>query len=273
MASHDFSQINSLDPNTLSGLRRLTKENSPEAAREAAKQFESMFMQQLLKTMRESAQSTGMLDNEATKLGSEMLDTQWAGKLSGQPGCLSDVIARQLERQAHILQGRHGRDQVEGLEQDADAVAAEQGKAVLVQPGEVDPVDHDPASARPLRIGQRAPAGGYRALVHQAVSWSPTAGNEYRAVVYDDRQRKVLLEPYPVWRMASDPKAIKPARAEVFHDCPPVSISRSKRLISSSSNDGRSAPRITETRQKRPSRLMTGPPIVSTRPRGRKNSL
>ena len=55
MASHDFSQINSLDPNTLSGLRRLTKENSPEAAREAAKQFEALFLQQVLKAMRDAS--------------------------------------------------------------------------------------------------------------------------------------------------------------------------------------------------------------------------
>ena len=40
MAAQDFSQINALDPNSLSGLRRLSKENSPEATREAAKQFE-----------------------------------------------------------------------------------------------------------------------------------------------------------------------------------------------------------------------------------------
>ncbi len=75
------------------------------AVREAAKQFESLFMQQLLKTMRESAQSSGMMDNEATKLGSEMLDTQWSTKLSGQPGGLSDVIAKQLERQMGLTPG------------------------------------------------------------------------------------------------------------------------------------------------------------------------
>ncbi len=37
MASSDFSQINALDPNTLGGLRRLSKQNSPEATKEAAK--------------------------------------------------------------------------------------------------------------------------------------------------------------------------------------------------------------------------------------------
>jgi peptidoglycan hydrolase FlgJ len=93
------------DARGLESLKTSAAKDPKAAVREAAKQFESMFMQQLLKTMRESSQSTGMLDNEATKLGSEMLDTQWAGKLSGQPGGLSDVIARQLERQMGMSPG------------------------------------------------------------------------------------------------------------------------------------------------------------------------
>lgn len=43
--------------------------------------------------------SSGLLENEGTKLGSEMLDTQYATKMSGLPGGLAAAIARQLERQ------------------------------------------------------------------------------------------------------------------------------------------------------------------------------
>lgn len=93
------------DARGIENLKQRAAQDPKAAVREAAKQFESLFMQQLLKTMRESAQSTGMLDNEATKLGSEMLDTQWAGKLAGQPGGLSDIIARQLERQMGMSPG------------------------------------------------------------------------------------------------------------------------------------------------------------------------
>ena len=65
----------------------------------AAKQFEAMFMQQLMKGMRDSSLNTGMLDNATTQMSHEMLDTQFANKMSGAPGGLADVIARQLERQ------------------------------------------------------------------------------------------------------------------------------------------------------------------------------
>ena len=40
-----------------------------------------------------------MLDNAGTQMGTEMLDTQFATKMTGLPGGLSEVIARQLERQ------------------------------------------------------------------------------------------------------------------------------------------------------------------------------
>src|SRR5215217_4397732 len=43
--------------------------------------------------------SSGMLDNSASQLGTEMLDSQYAQKMSGLPGGLAAAIARQLERQ------------------------------------------------------------------------------------------------------------------------------------------------------------------------------
>ncbi len=56
-------------------------------------------MQQLMKSMRDATVSSDMLDNSATKLGTEMLDAQYANKMTGLPGGLADAIARQLERQ------------------------------------------------------------------------------------------------------------------------------------------------------------------------------
>ena len=82
----------SVDARSLAALRT-TSERDPKAAiKETAKQFEAMFMQQLLKSMREaqSAMSSGMMDNSGTNLGKQM---------SGTTGGLADVIARQLERQ------------------------------------------------------------------------------------------------------------------------------------------------------------------------------
>jgi flagellar protein FlgJ len=66
-----------------------------------------MFMQQLLKSMRDAQAAMGgdPLDNEGSKLGTELLDAEYAKKLSGAPGGLADVIARQLERQMGVTMG------------------------------------------------------------------------------------------------------------------------------------------------------------------------
>ncbi|MGY4829981.1 flagellar assembly peptidoglycan hydrolase FlgJ [Sphaerotilaceae bacterium SBD11-9] len=87
------------DVRALANLRNTASTDPKAAVREAAKQFEGIFMQQLMKSMREATMSSGMLDNSGTKLGTEMLDTQFATQMTGLRGGLSDVIARQLERQ------------------------------------------------------------------------------------------------------------------------------------------------------------------------------
>ena len=89
------------DVRALATLRNGATRDPKAAIKETAKQFETLFMQQLLKGMRDAqaAMSSGMLDNQATQLGTEMLDAEYAKKMSGAPGGLADVIARQLQRQ------------------------------------------------------------------------------------------------------------------------------------------------------------------------------
>jgi peptidoglycan hydrolase FlgJ len=92
----------------LAGLRNVATQDPKQAIKEVAKQFESLFMQELMKSMRQATMSSGMLDNEGTKLGTEMMDTEFAGKMSGIKGGLADAIARQLERQMGFAQASAG---------------------------------------------------------------------------------------------------------------------------------------------------------------------
>ncbi len=93
------------DSRSLDALRSSAVRDPKAALREAAKQFESLFMQELLKSMRSTTLASGMLDNEGSKLGTEMLDTQLSGQLSGMKGGLSEAIMRQLERQMGLSPG------------------------------------------------------------------------------------------------------------------------------------------------------------------------
>lgn len=87
------------DGRSINGLRATAARDPKAAIKETAKQFETLFMQEVMKSMRASTMSTGMLDNSATQLGTEMLDTQYSSKLSGMRGGLADAIAKHLERQ------------------------------------------------------------------------------------------------------------------------------------------------------------------------------
>jgi flagellar protein FlgJ len=89
------------DTHSIDALRSRAATDPKAAIKEAAKQFESLFMQELMKSMRAAQEhmASGMLDNAGSKMGTEMLDTQFATKMTGLPGGLGEVIARQLERQ------------------------------------------------------------------------------------------------------------------------------------------------------------------------------
>lgn len=90
------------DANSLATLKAQARDKTPEAIRETARQFESLFMRELIKSMREATMKSGMLDNPGSDLGTDLLDQQFAVQMSGQPGGLSDLIATQLARQMGV---------------------------------------------------------------------------------------------------------------------------------------------------------------------------
>lgn len=93
------------DGTNLAALHAAAAKDPKAAAKEVAKQFESLFMNELLKSMRASIESSGLTDNAGTRLGTDLLDAQLATKMVGRPGGLSEVIARQLERQMGMAPG------------------------------------------------------------------------------------------------------------------------------------------------------------------------
>jgi len=85
------------DFNGLAKLKNEARKNSPEAIKEVAKQFESIFLSKVLKSMRQAKLSDGIFDSDQSKFYQDMYDQQLALHLSGKPGLgLADLIARQL---------------------------------------------------------------------------------------------------------------------------------------------------------------------------------
>ncbi len=93
------------DGRGLDALRQSAGKDPRASVREAAKQFEALFMKQLLQGMRAASDGNGMLDNAGSKLGTDLLDGQYAAASSGRPGGLADLIARQLDRQMGLTPG------------------------------------------------------------------------------------------------------------------------------------------------------------------------
>ncbi len=93
------SQALSADVQSLGALKLEAGKNSKSAIKETAKQFESLFMRELIKSMREATMKSGMLDSPGGDLGTDLLDQQFAVQMSGKAGGLSDLIEQQLTRQ------------------------------------------------------------------------------------------------------------------------------------------------------------------------------
>ncbi|MDZ7937245.1 MAG: flagellar assembly peptidoglycan hydrolase FlgJ [Rhodoferax sp.] len=91
-----------INSQSLGNLKTAAANATPETIKETAKQFESLFMRELVKSMRDATVKSGMLDNPGSDLGTDLLDQQLAVSMSGQPGGLSDLIAQQLSRQMGV---------------------------------------------------------------------------------------------------------------------------------------------------------------------------
>jgi len=92
-------QLNALDPNSVGDLKRLARENpnAPATLRAAAKQFEAMLMQMVMKSMRQTSLGPGLGESDQTKTYQSLLDQQTALNMAhGNNNGLSEALYRQL---------------------------------------------------------------------------------------------------------------------------------------------------------------------------------
>lgn len=94
----DTAQTLAVDGRSLDALRIQAQRDPQAAVRKAAQQFEALFMQMVLKSMREATPKSGLFDSPGQDLYTGMLDQQVATRIAGSGTGLADVIARQLTR-------------------------------------------------------------------------------------------------------------------------------------------------------------------------------
>ncbi len=88
------------DVNSLTSLKSQVKGDDPEALKAAAKQFEALFMQMVLKSMRDTLPKDSPFDSDQSRMYQSLLDQQLSNVMSsGKNGVgLAAMIEKQLSR-------------------------------------------------------------------------------------------------------------------------------------------------------------------------------
>jgi flagellar protein FlgJ len=98
VSSLDTSAKLAIDTQSLEQLRTQAKHSPDQALKAAAQQFESVFLNMMLKSMREATPQDGMFDSEQTKMFTGMLDQQLSQSMSSRGVGLAEVMVKQLSR-------------------------------------------------------------------------------------------------------------------------------------------------------------------------------
>lgn len=85
-----------LDVQGLQRLRSQAGRDGEVGLKEAARQFEALFLQTMLKSMREAIPKSEMSSDSQTQLYTELLDQQWAQTLASRGMGLADQLTRSL---------------------------------------------------------------------------------------------------------------------------------------------------------------------------------
>jgi flagellar protein FlgJ len=112
------------DSRTLDRLRTTARDDPRAALNGAAKQFEAVFVNMLLKSMRDALPQDGPFQSDTTRMYTGMLDQQLAQDIAGKGIGLADMLVKQLERHPSVAQTGAGRPMPEATPAAAPAAPA-----------------------------------------------------------------------------------------------------------------------------------------------------
>ncbi|MGG7054081.1 flagellar assembly peptidoglycan hydrolase FlgJ [Nitrosomonas sp. ANs5] len=98
MNAYDLSGQLAIDSQHIDKLRNQARHDPQAGLRQAARQFEALFVNMMLKSMRDASPQQGLFDNEQSRFYTQMLDQQLAQNLAGQGIGLADLIVQQLDQ-------------------------------------------------------------------------------------------------------------------------------------------------------------------------------
>ena len=96
---------NIFDGSGLAAIKRLTKQNDPAAIKSAAQQFEALFVQMMLKSMRDATPRDEAMGSDQQRMYESLLDQQLSQVMATKGGGtgLASMIEKQLTQKAPTL--------------------------------------------------------------------------------------------------------------------------------------------------------------------------
>ncbi|MCE3025820.1 flagellar assembly peptidoglycan hydrolase FlgJ [Salinicola sp. DM10] len=98
MTGNDLSSQFALDVQGIQKLKYSAGHSPQGSLKEAAKQFEAVFLQMMLKSMREATPKSDLLHSQQGDMLQSMQDQQWSQQLAGKGFGLAEQLVTQLER-------------------------------------------------------------------------------------------------------------------------------------------------------------------------------
>ncbi|BAX59030.1 flagellar assembly peptidoglycan hydrolase FlgJ [Burkholderia stabilis] len=103
--ANDLTQRFALDVQGFDALRAQAKQSPQAGAKAVAGQFDAMFTQMMLKSMRDASPDGGLFDSHTSKMYTSMLDQQLAQQMSTRGIGVADALMKQLLRNAGVSAG------------------------------------------------------------------------------------------------------------------------------------------------------------------------
>ncbi|MHB9840492.1 flagellar assembly peptidoglycan hydrolase FlgJ [Paraburkholderia terrae] len=101
-AANDLTNRFALDTQGFDAMRAQAAANPREAMKSAAKQFDAVFTQMMLKSMRDATPSDGPFDSHDTATFTSMMDQQLSQQMSSKGIGVADAMLKQLMRNSGV---------------------------------------------------------------------------------------------------------------------------------------------------------------------------
>lgn len=113
--NNDLGGQFALDMQGLQRLKHSARQDQSAGLKQAAEQFEALFLQMMLKSMRDASPQSDLMNSQQTEFYNSLLDQQWSQHMAGRGIGLAEQLINQLEGRGAVPQGASNQSQFDEL--------------------------------------------------------------------------------------------------------------------------------------------------------------